>query len=293
MSSAKLTSYLLLLPLFFSPSQAYFESPQEGFKGKTQMNGIKFEKYRDFPSRWKLVTVRFREDSREMRLTYANEAAFRHLEKGLSQPYPDGAIFGKVSFKTEHDPAFTSSEVPTSSRRYQLMVKDSKRFKEQDGWGYALFDSDGLTFDEDPKIKVQSCHACHQIVKDSNFVFSELAPFAVGKGWKPRSGLKAAVSWDQIELRKLPEKVQSQSGPQKFARVHLMKGPMSAHFFSGTLDEVVPALIEKSAQEGAPAVFLGDAENFSLVIPIEGKCHLIKVLFKNRFVREEKKCVSP
>jgi len=281
---------ILAILCVYGLAQGYFESPNQSFKGKSEMNGIKFEKYRDFTSRWKLVTVRYRHDSGELRLTYANESAFRHLEKGALGPYPDGAAFGKVSFKTERDPAFASSEVPTGARRYQLMVKDSKRYREQDAWGYALFDADGLTFDEDPKQKVLSCHACHQVVKEKNFVFSELAPFAVGQTWKPKNPFVSMISWEKTEASQLPASLQSILSSERIGAVSLMKGPMNAHFFSGTLDEVVPSLIEKSLAENAAAAFVGDTKNFSVVIPKKDRCSLIKVLFNDRLVRDEKKC---
>ncbi|MFN8790805.1 MAG: cytochrome P460 family protein [Bdellovibrionales bacterium] len=294
MVMTRLFFYILAAGLtFVTVAPAYFESADQAFRGKAEMNGIKFEKYRDFPTRWKLVTVRFRHDSGEMRLTYANELAFQHLEKGTTGQFPDGAILGKVSFKTDRDPAFTSSEIPTNSRRYQLMVKDTKRYKEQDGWGYALFDSDGLTFDEDPKIKIQSCHACHQIVKDSNFVFSELAPFAVGKVWRPRSALKSMISWETVETVNLPKRVKKTLDAEKIQKVYSLRGPMNVHFFSGTLDELVPSLIDKSHAEKSATIFIGDSENFTLVIPKEQKCSLIKVIFRDRLVRDEMKCASP
>ena len=290
MSSVLHFILLVCSSLFLTTAFAYFESPNNTFKAKSEMNSIKFESYRGFPQKWKLVTVRYRKDSSELRLTYANDLAYRHLTQANGKPYPEGAVFGKVSFKTESDPVFTSSEVPTQSRRYQLMVRDSKRFKEQDGWGYALFDSDGLTFDEDPKLKVQSCHACHQIVKDAHFVFSELAPFAVGSIWKKSSRAGTGISWDTLSIKDLPPGVGDLLRPEKLEEAVVIKGPITKYYFSGTLDEIVPTLIEKSHSSKKAAAFIGDESNFSIVIPTKTSCFVIHVLFKRRIVRNERKC---
>lgn len=93
---------------------------------KGTMNGYSFKEYKDFPQKWKLVTVRFRKDIDEMRFVYANELAFKALQSGTGK-YPDGAIFGKLGVRSKDDPEFASSMVPSGVHRYQLMVKNSKK----------------------------------------------------------------------------------------------------------------------------------------------------------------------
>jgi hypothetical protein len=62
------------------------------------------------------------------------------------------------------------------------MVKDSKRFGKDGGWGYAVFDYDaatdtfspGTTADNPPQANDAKCGvACHTIVKKRDFVFTE------------------------------------------------------------------------------------------------------------------------
>ena len=98
------------------------------------MSGYTFNDYRDFQKNWKLVTVRYRKDTDEMRFTYANDLAYSTLMSGKTD-YPDGAVFAKIGFKTEPDPAFSSSAVPSGIRRYQFMVRDSKKHTSTNGWG--------------------------------------------------------------------------------------------------------------------------------------------------------------
>src|SRR5690606_7721422 len=68
---------------------------------------------------------------------------------------------------------FESSAVPSLSRRTQFMVRDTKKHKETDGWGYALFHTTGLIFDQDPKVQTAACVACHRLVPHRGYVFSQ------------------------------------------------------------------------------------------------------------------------
>jgi hypothetical protein len=59
------------------------------------------------------------------------------------------------------------------------MVKDSKRFPNTNGWGYATFRyhaaSDTFNpFGDDPAF-ANICHGCHTLVKARDFVFTNYA----------------------------------------------------------------------------------------------------------------------
>ena len=127
--------------------------------GKDVMNDIKYAEYHNFQQDWTLITIRFRKDTGEMRLVYANEIALQNLKKGNFN-YPDGAVFAKAGILTGVDSQFPSSLVPRAVRRYQIMVKNKKKYATSDGWGYALFDAEGKTYPEEPKATQAACHAC-------------------------------------------------------------------------------------------------------------------------------------
>ena len=66
---------------------------------------------------------------------------------------------------------------PDTLKRVGLMVKDSKRFPDTDGWGYAQFvydaASDTFTPEEsDPSFGKKLCHQRHTLVKAKDFVFT-------------------------------------------------------------------------------------------------------------------------
>ena len=80
------------------------------------MNGYSLKQYEGFEKNWRLVTVRYRKDTGEMRLTYANELAWKTLSEGRIN-YPKGAVFAKIGVKTESDPAFAASLSPEGTRK--------------------------------------------------------------------------------------------------------------------------------------------------------------------------------
>ncbi|MBN8540677.1 MAG: cytochrome P460 family protein [Deltaproteobacteria bacterium] len=235
------------------------------------MNGIKLSDYVDFEKKWQLVTVRFRKDTGELRFTYANRAAWMHLKKLSEKPateigtmaesYPRGAVFAKVGIATSEDPAFASSAVPRGARRVQFMVRDGKKFADTDGWGYALFDSGGNTFPGDLNQTSKACAACHKIVPERGYVFSQfmtglvpkspLSPAAhsVGGSQSPR------LAFETVDTKDLPDFLQLQL-PPKTEKVRSLQGPMTQDAFSGTLDEVRPELTREAIRFGAPAMLL-------------------------------------
>ncbi|CAN5553856.1 hypothetical protein BH10BDE1_BH10BDE1_34940 [soil metagenome] len=167
-------------PLQFA--QAYFEGNHR-YDGQSIVNGIDFRVYKSFPEKWRLVTVRSSEAPKRISVTYANPPAFAHLLKlksgKSSSAYPDGAAFGLVLFSTEADSRLATSSRPSEMREYQLMLRNRDKFKSTEGWGYARFNSKGLSFNEEPLVQAVSCNACHTLAQKENFVFSQLAPFAV------------------------------------------------------------------------------------------------------------------
>lgn len=238
------------------------------FSGKDSMNGISYSDYEDFPAKWELVTIRFRKDTGEMRLTYGNALAMKTLKSG-STDYPDGAVFAKTGVHTSKDPQFESSVVPRGIRRYQLMVKNKKLYSTTGGWGYGLFDAKGKTFAEDPKVTQDACYACHTIVENRGDVFS--GPFDFIKDTKFPShkasvlGEKLRFNW--VAVKTLPQNIGSFLGTFTKARM-LVHEKISKKVFQGTLDELKPILEDEARKEKGPAFFRSDdSKRFVIVLP--------------------------
>lgn len=238
-----------------------------------EMNGISFETYKDFTKDWNLVTVRYRKDSGEMRFTYANREAFSAL-KNESSNYPNGAIFGKVSFVTGQDPSYLSSVMPMAPSRVQLMVRDKIKYKNSNGWGYALFTPDGKLMPGDIKEKTESCVACHSIVEESGHVFSKPIGFIKTSKFNALESLKTKkVYFTTSKVSDLPPYIQKLL-PSADKNINDLQGVLKKHFFYGTFDEIRPTLIKESLRTRKPSILIGDDnKSFSLVfINKSGHC---------------------
>lgn len=311
-------SILLAVAFFVSflglirPASAYFE-PGSGVPGNQTMNGIGLDQYPHFEKSWQLVTVRYREDSGELRFIYANEIAYKAMQS-FTPVYPDGAVFGKIGLITEDDPSFPSSKIPAGSKRYQFMVKDKKKYASTDGWGYALFNSEGQLFDEDPKAKTQACVACHRLVPERDFVFARQMVLGVNKfGSAKGPGTKTSdpsalarsknleeqqpIEFEQASRRSMSAEIQKQLGKHDIA--YLVKGEIQRSAFSGTLDEIVPTLIKKAMLHHGPALLVANNNNFTAVVPMTNgvPCQnkiqtrlLIHVTYNSRTVRHAEIC---
>lgn len=249
--------------------------------GLERMNGYSLKDYPDFARDWAFVTVRYRKDTGEMRITYANDSAWKTLSEGKTD-YPDGAIFAKIGLMTEEDKGFVSSMVPSGAQRYQLMVMDKAKHKDTDGWGYALFDQSGLTFGEDPKQQEQACHACHKLVPERGYVFSQPVQLQMGidKNFKlnfgdgkppAHEGLYDKLKFETVKAAELPEKLQKKL-PADVKEVRQLRGDLEKNLFYGTLDEIRPSLARESIKAGMPAALVGqDGRLFSVAFKNPGK----------------------
>jgi hypothetical protein len=233
----------------------------ETFAGKTEMNGISYGEYANFEDKWKMITVRYRQDTHEQRFVWGNAAAMKTLESG-SIEYPDGAVFAKIGFMTEEDPAFKSSRTPSGAVRYQFMVRDKKKYASTGGWGYALFGGDKKTLEGNPAHEAQACYACHQLVTARGQVFStplkisaftpKLPPTVKAEDMPEISNVKFGT----IPLSKAPD-VMRRSLPE-VKSVRTVLGSLTAHVFRGTIDEIRPSLVDEAKRSGLPATLISD-----------------------------------
>src|SRR4051812_4515226 len=72
------TKFVLIFSLVIL-SPCAFASEKEP---ATEMNGHSLREFVGFEKNWKLVTVRFRKDTGELRFTYANDLAWKNLKAG-------------------------------------------------------------------------------------------------------------------------------------------------------------------------------------------------------------------
>jgi len=144
-------------------------APATGFAADPSPNGIPMPAgYKD----WRVLSVHHRGDNGTLRVVLGNDAAIAAARAGRTNPWPDGAIIGKVVWKAGAHDRFPSAAEPAALVHSEFMVKDSARFKETGGWGYARWvGNDQKPYGKDAGF-VQECIACHTPVKDRDWVFT-------------------------------------------------------------------------------------------------------------------------
>jgi hypothetical protein len=136
--------------------------------------------YRD----WQLIAVNqllIPGKADQLRGQFGNEIAIKAFKEG-TLPFPDGSIIAaahwtRVSSEFNNkalDPPFAGAQsfVVGSRVNVQFMVKDSKKYAESGGWGFADFTG---TKPGDKALH-ETCFPCHAPAKDHDYVFAHYAP---------------------------------------------------------------------------------------------------------------------
>jgi hypothetical protein len=147
-------------------------------------NGLSFSEFRGYET-WQVVSIS--QDGKLIAVTLGNPAAIGAYLAGIPEngkPFPDGAKLAKIHWNPIKMSTFPRATVPGTQHDVDFMVKDSNRFPNSDGWGWAVFDYDavsdtfkpGTLADTPPQGNNATCGlACHTIVKSSDYVFTNYA----------------------------------------------------------------------------------------------------------------------
>ncbi len=219
-------------------------------------NEVKLEDYKDFVKKWEQITVRYREDTGELRYVWGNKDAVLGLNDGIGK-YKDNSVFAKISFISKEDELFTSSRVPSGTRRVQLMIRDPKKYKETDGWGYYLFDYNGRRVPTDE----MACAGCHKLAEAKGFVFSDKVDlgdlFAPVKKPMPKTNLALLMTqFKNTTLNEIPKEYQKYIPTNKNKNISKLEKPWFPNAFEGTADELRPLLAKEVLKNGKPAFYL-------------------------------------
>jgi hypothetical protein len=99
--------------------------------------------------------------------------AYKDGVPGNGQLFPEGSKIVKLQWKPKKSAeAPFAVDVPDVFTQAFVMEKDSKRFPQTGGWGYALFNYDATTgaFTADPA-PADCGYACHVTVKSKDYIF--------------------------------------------------------------------------------------------------------------------------
>jgi Cytochrome P460 len=137
-------------------------------------NGLAFSDFKGYED-WQYVSMSQTED--RLKLIVANPtmiAAYKAGIPGNGKPFPDGSKIAKVQWKPKKSTeAPFSVNVPDTLADLFFMEKDSMRFPDSGGWGYAQFDYDPKSDTFAPnKDGTPTCgHTCHKAVKAKDYIF--------------------------------------------------------------------------------------------------------------------------
>ncbi len=145
-------------------------------------NGLAFSEFRGYEG-WQTVSIS--QNEKLMAVILATPVMINAYQAGIpgnGKPFPDGSKMAKIHWNPKKLETFPTATVPASLHDVDFMVKDSKRFADSGGWGWAAFKYDAAsdTFtpatlaDQPPQGNDAKCGlACHTIVKTRDYVFTD------------------------------------------------------------------------------------------------------------------------
>jgi Cytochrome P460 len=147
-------------------------------------NGLPFSDFRGYEV-WQTVTVSQIEAENLLRAILANPVMIKAYRIGVpknGKPFPDGSKIAKLEWtqkKITDAPwsATTPDTVVDTLKVVELIEKDTKRFPDTHGWGYAEFAYDVASDTFKPAVSDAKCGAkCHEIAGPArDYIFNAYA----------------------------------------------------------------------------------------------------------------------
>ena len=189
MQTQHVTIVLGLLSSVLVVSAVVTAQPPDRFTLKAA-NGIAFSEFRGYDA-WQLVATSQPDNASGcgtsktgcMKAILGNPAMIQAYRDGIpanGRAVPDGAVLAKIEWLQDRDEKPYGVTVSGTQTEMSFMVKDSKRFPDTDGWGYATFAYDAPSEAFKPATTnpsfARACHTCHTGgAKAHDFVFTKYA----------------------------------------------------------------------------------------------------------------------
>ena len=136
--------------------------------------GIAFSDFRGYED-WPVASSARTDDV--LKVIVANPAMIKAYKAGVpanGQVFPDGSMIVKLQWaqKKSTEAPFVV-DVPDVFKQAFVMEKNSKRFPQTGGWGYAVFNYDAATgkYTPDADSKADCGNTCHVAVKAKDYIF--------------------------------------------------------------------------------------------------------------------------
>src|SRR5437879_10827197 len=111
----------------------------------TGPGGFAVSEFRGYEA-WQVVSIS--QNGPVMAVILANPVmieAYRAGVPGNGKPFPDGSKMAKIHYVPKKLETFPAATVPAKQHDVDFMVKDSKRFPDSGGWGWAAFNYDAAS----------------------------------------------------------------------------------------------------------------------------------------------------
>jgi hypothetical protein len=145
-------------------------------------NGLAFSEFRGYEG-WQTISIS--KNGELMAVILGNPTMIDAFKAGFpdnGKPFPDGAKMAKIHWNPKKNVTAPGEPlVPNTLHDIDFMVKDSKRFADSGGWGYAEFEFDdasdtfrpGTLTDQPPQGNDAKCGAaCHTAAQKHDYVFT-------------------------------------------------------------------------------------------------------------------------
>jgi hypothetical protein len=130
-------------------------------------NGIAF--LPDYKN-WKAISSTDRFDNHTIRQILGNDIAVRAIAENHINPWPDGAAFAKIAWLQQVDDK--GSIRAGAFYQVEFMIRDSKKYANTLGWGWARWRGDELTpYGKDANF-ANECVSCHTPLAGTDYVFT-------------------------------------------------------------------------------------------------------------------------
>jgi hypothetical protein len=146
-------------------------------------NGLAFSEFKGYEG-WQTISISH--NGELLAVILGNPAMIDAYKAGIpgnGKPFPDGAKMAKIHWNPKKNELAPGQPlVPNTLHDVDFMLKDSKRFSDSGGWGYAEFEYDpaadtfrpGTLTDKPPQGNDAKCgFGCHTIVKNQDYVFTQ------------------------------------------------------------------------------------------------------------------------
>ena len=145
-------------------------------------NGLAFSEFKGYEG-WQTISISH--NGEMLAVILGNPAmidAYKAGVPGNGKPFPDGANMAKIHWNAKKNEAAPGQPLVAGTLHdVDFMAKDSKRFADSGGWGYAAFEYDvasetfrpGTLTDNPPQANDAKCGAaCHTAARAQDYVFT-------------------------------------------------------------------------------------------------------------------------